>query len=81
MQRKKAFNRSGKGVKRTALHVFKLKTKPQEKLHIRSMADYRWLRDEAWFLRTKPRRRTVGYIRAFLGPHFFAGCYTGAEND
>lgn len=31
---------------------------------------------------TKPTRRwAVGYVRAFVGPHFFAGCYPGAEFD
>lgn len=30
-------------------------------------------------LRYRKRRFTVGYARAFLGPHFFAGVYTGAE--
>ena len=30
----------------------------------------------------KPSRRwAVGYVRAFVGPHFFAGCYDGAEFD
>ena len=32
-------------------------------------------------LRYHRRRFTVGYARAFAGPHLFAGCYTGAEND
>lgn len=31
--------------------------------------------------RTKPRRFTVGYIRAHIGPHYFAGCYHRAEFD
>jgi hypothetical protein len=30
----------------------------------------------------KPSRRwAVGYVRAFVGPHFFAGCYVGAEYE
>ena len=29
--------------------------------------------------RTKPRHFTIGYIRAYIGPHYFAGCYPGAE--
>jgi hypothetical protein len=27
------------------------------------------------------RRWAVGYVRACVGPHFFAGCYVGAENE
>ena len=30
----------------------------------------------------KPSRRwAVGYVRACVGPHFFAGCYVGAEHE
>jgi len=39
--------------------------------------------DKEW-LKTLPkptRRQTVGYVRAFVGQHFFAGCYIGAEDD
>ena len=43
-----------------------------------SRADKEWRRDVCF----KPSRRwAVGYVRAFVGPHFFAGCYDGAEFD
>lgn len=29
----------------------------------------------------KPHRQLIGYIRCFIGTHYFAGCYMGAEND
>ena len=29
----------------------------------------------------KQRRSAVGLVRAFGAPHFFRGCYVGAEND
>lgn len=50
------------------------KEKPTSRAHKEQMRDIK---------RTFPQRRrfTVGYARAFLGPHFFAGCYPGAEND
>jgi hypothetical protein len=42
-----------------------------------SRVDKEWQRDCP-----RPSRRwAVGYVRAFVGPHFFAGCYVGAEND
>jgi hypothetical protein len=42
-----------------------------------------WRHERRWarLCRTKPHRFIVGYIRAFIGTHYFAGAYTGAEND
>lgn len=42
-----------------------------------------WKMERRWdrLSRIKPHRFIVGYIRAFIGPHYFAGAYAGAEND
>jgi hypothetical protein len=48
---------------------------------VSSLSAWRWEREAARLERTKPHRFIVGYIRAFIGPHYFAGAYAGAEND
>ena len=75
------FYRSGKGYNRTALQVFKFDRQPYKPDKCFSSWAVQWEKENQKYLRVKPRRRAVGYIRAFLGPHFFAGCYAGAEND
>lgn len=54
---------------------------PNKPERVYSMRDWRWLRDSRRALMYKQRRFTIGYIRAFAGPHIFAGCYPGAENE
>ena len=46
-----------------------------------SVNDWYNMRELNKLYRTEPRRFTIGYIRAFIGPHYFAGCYPGAEFD
>jgi hypothetical protein len=44
-------------------------------------ADRERLREVRRINKYRSRRWAVKYIRAFIGPHFFAGCFTGAENE
>jgi len=46
-----------------------------------SMSVWKWDRSARRSLMYGQRRFTIGYLRAFAGPHIFAGCYPGAEND
>ena len=75
------FYRSGKGFKPTALQVFKRQREPYKPIKCTTAIDVRFEKEEKKYLRNKPRRRAVGWIRAFLGPHFLAGSHAGAEND
>jgi hypothetical protein len=79
--RKKGFHSSGARCNRSVADMFKWARQPYKRPKIKSMFDFRYEKDMEQFTRVKPRRRSVGYIRAFVGPHFFAGCYVGAEND
>jgi hypothetical protein len=54
---------------------------PHKPTKASSLLAWRYERQLARVARTLVRRNTVGYIRAFVGPHYFAGCYAGAEND
>ena len=44
------------------------------------MRDLRWYQDTFKY-KFKSHRNAVGVIRAMGAPHFFRGCYLGAEND
>jgi len=81
MQKKKKFYRSGPRSRRSVDDMFKWARAPHKRSKIASLFDWRYEKETERFVRVKPRRRSVGYIRAFVGPHFFAGCYVGAEND
>lgn len=67
-----------KNKRRTLRQVFTWGMQPLEKPS--SLKD-RHYADTIKDLRYKKRRFTVGYARAFAGPHLFAGCYPGAENE
>jgi len=78
---RKKFYRSGRNTNNTALQSFKWQRGPHKPDKCTSMLAVKWEKETQKFLRTKPRRRAVGWIRAFRGPHFFAGSHAGAEND
>jgi len=67
-----------KPLRRTLRQVFTWGMQPQEKFIGKVQ---RYFRKTDRHLRYHKRRFTVGYIRAFAGPHLFAGCYPGAEYD
>ena len=74
MRTKKTFYKSKR---RTIRQIFTWALEKPKREWPKTRQDKEWLK-----LLPKPtRRQTVGYVRAFVGPHFFAGCYTGAEND
>ena len=75
------FYLSGKGFNRTALQVFKTNREPYKPAKCFASLAVQHEKEMHKYLRTKPRRGAVGYLRAFLGPHFFAGSHAGAEND
>ena len=75
MRTKKTFY---KNKRRTIRQIFAWALKKEGfQGHPKNRSEKEWLKS----LPKPTRRQTVGYVRAFVGPHFFAGCYVGAEND
>ena len=66
-----------KNKRRSIRQVFAWGMKKPEHEWPKNRLDKEWLK----MLPKPTRRQTVGYIRAFVGPHFFAGCYVGAEDE
>lgn len=76
-------NEWGKGMQRTLQSVFTQYVKPYYKeapTKVRGVNDRKY---EFWLTKQSMRRNrdAVGMIRAFGVPHFFKGCYVGAEDD
>lgn len=67
--------------RKTVRQVFAWGMAPEPKEKFTSRAYREWANLNKRRFRYNKRRHTIGYARAFLGPHFFAGCYPGAEND
>ena len=66
-----------KAKRRTVRQIFAWALAKPKREWPKNRHDKEWQRDCP-----KPTRRwAVGYVRAFVGPHFFAGCYDGAEFD
>ena len=76
-------NKWGKGTQRTLQSVFTSYVKPYPTLEPTKTRGVKDMKYEFWLTKqSKYRNRyAVGMIRAFGVPHFFKGCYVGAEND
>lgn len=68
--------------RRSVRQVFAWSMAPEPKTKPTSKLDKEYAKAARdTFGKYRKRRFAVGFARAYLGPHFFAGCYVGAEHD